>query len=1082
MEKLFNKTFCLFFIATLLLSVAASAQKESVLIRGMVADRKDKLGIPGVSIAELDKDNRIVVGTVTDMNGNFSIKVTDMTHRVSFSFIGYKTIIEDINNRKLINKELESSSVELGAVEITANAKVSNGFLGVDERDLTTAVQTISMKDLEGSSASSIDEALQGRVSGMDVVANSGDPGAGMSIRIRGTSSLSASNAPLIVIDNIPFDTDVDADFDFSTADNERYAQMLNIAPENIKEISILKDAAATSVWGSKAANGVLMITTKRGFKGKPKVQYSLKSTITYQPAPTPLLNGDQFSMMIREAYQNPNGIPMPSTVEEFQYDKTWAYYFDYSQNTDWVAAITQTGHKTQQNLSISGGGEKARYRMSVNYSNAKGTTIGTGASNLTTAFNLDYNVSDKLVFTTDLSYSHGNVDRSYSTDLRAVAFAKLPNQSIYEIDSLGNRLSTYFSPASNSQGSYPDTYNPVAMALDGKSNTINDRIIPKFSLRYDISKIFRYTLDIAFDINDERDSKFLPQDATGKAWNALTVNQTSNKESVAFGVQTFNKFFFSPKLGDNHKFTAMASFTTFDKKSMTYSAVTTNTASIYLQDPIVESRIYSSDGSLGVNNGVTQYRTVAGIVLANYVLLDRYIISGSIRRDGSSKFGSNFQYGSFPSFSGRWRISGEPFMKPVKIISELSLRASYGVNGNSPSKNYMQYSNYKPYSYTVFGEKGIYPSNMELDNLKWEKTIQHDLGLNLVMLDERINIDMDYYLKRTEDQISEDRAVASISGFSTVTMNIGTSDNEGLEFSIFTKIVKSKNYSLDFNFNISRNRNTIRSRPASDLTVDKTNTTVNGKYLYKLQLDNPIGSFYGYRYKGVYTNDAATVAKDEKGNAITDINGNPVRMQFNYPYGGYTFQGGDAIYEDINHDGNINYLDVVYLGNANPLYEGGFGPTFRYRNWSVNAFFHYRVGNDIINMGRMNLEKMYTYDNQSTAVLRRWRRAGDVTDIPRALYKNGYNWLGSDRFVEDGSFLRLKNVIISYSLPKTLIQKLRLTDLKLTLTATNLWTLTNYLGQDPEVSISDNWKTTGQDSNQTPVSREFMIGVNLGF
>jgi TonB-linked SusC/RagA family outer membrane protein len=1091
MEKLYNKFICLLFAGLMWSSISVQAQKETAVIRGTITTENDKLGIPGASVVELDKDNRIISGTTTDMNGNYSLKVTSLSNKVSISFIGYKTAILDINNQKTINYELALNTTEIGTVEITAKSKINNGFMNIDERNLTTAVQTISMKELEGVSATSIDEALQGRIAGMDIVANSGDPGAGMSIRIRGTSSINASNQPLIVIDNIPYDTQIDKDFDFASADEERYAQMLNIAPENIKQISVLKDAAATAVWGSRAANGVLMITTKRGFIGKPKVQYALKTTLTWQPNPIPLLNGDQYTMMIREAFQNPHGVPMSSGVREFQYDPTWDYYQEYSQNTDWVKAITQTGFKNQHNLSLTGGGQKARYRMSVNYNNSKGTTIGTGARNLTTLFNLDYVVSDKLSFSTDLSYSHGNVDNSYVTKIdgnekpkiREVAYQKMPNQSIYQMDSLGNQLPLYFSPESNAQGSWPDTYNPVAMANEAVSKTINDRVIPKFNIKYDISKVFRYTLDISFDINNEKSKKFLPQIATGKTWNDSYVNRTTDNESVSFLVQTFNKLFFVPNLGEKHQLTTMASVITYDKKSMEYSASTTNTASIELQDPMDPSRTFSgTDASLGVNNGTSQSRNMAGLLFAHYVLLDRYIISGSIRRDGDSKFGKNYQFGNFPSISGRWKVSNESFMKKFTFINELSLRASYGVNGNPPDKNYLQYSNYSTYSYLVFNERGVYPINMELLNLKWEKTIQRDLGFNLILFNERVNIDMDFYLKKTKDQIDKDRAIPSISGFDKITMNIGTTDNKGWELSVFSNIIRKENFSVDFNFNIARNRNIIRSRPLADLKI-KGKTTSNGEYLYLLKIDNPVGSFYGYRYKGVYADENATIAKDENENDILDINNNPLRMQFNYPYSNYTFQAGDAMYEDINHDGNINYLDVVYLGNAYPLYEGGFGPTIRYKNISLVMFFHYRYGNDIINKARMNSEKMYDYSNQSTATLRRWRHPGDQTDVPRALYRYGYNWLGSDRFVEDGSFLRLKNITLTYNLPKKIMQKIKFADCKIFLTGTNIWTLTRYLGQDPEISYSneDPFKS-GIDGSSTPIARELMLGVTVGF
>jgi TonB-linked SusC/RagA family outer membrane protein len=1064
---------------------------QILTVTGTVKSSSDNETLPGASVVELDKNNRIINGVITDMNGKYVIKITNPENKISFSFVGYKTKVESINGRKVIDISLDAEQIQLESIDIVAQRSVNSGFLSVEERNLTTSVQRIATKDIADVQASSIDEALQGRLAGVDIVASSGDPGAGMSIRIRGTTSINSSSKPLIVVDGIPYETEIAQDFDFATADEEGYAQMLNIPIANIQEIAVLKDAAATAQYGSRAANGVLIINTKRGSAGLPRIEYSLNMMVSEQPDVIPMLNGDQYASYILEGFMNLKGIPLKDSA--FLYDPNYSKYYEYSQNTDWIKAVTRTGFMQEHNLSLSGGGDKAKYRVAVGYSNQLGTTIGTSLTKISTMMNLDYTVSDKISFTTDLSYNRGDNDKNYPEidkskykSIREMAYIKMPNMSIYEMDSIGNPTDVFFSPRTTLQGDWSSSskyiYNPVAMALRGKYNIVNNRIIPKFGLRYTILKNLKYTFDVAFDINNEKRKAFLPQEATGLNWYEDEVNKTLDRDNDVFIVQTFNKLFYSPKINENNQLTFLASVITYDNTTYSYQSVTSNTASSELQDPVVPSRIIKS--GLGPSSGKSKSRTLAELLIVNYSYKDKYIFSGSIRRDGSSKFGKTYRYGYFPSISARWRISDESFMKSFKFINDLSLRASYGQNGNEPgSKSYTQYNQYGTFDWTYLGEPAMYSKTMELANKRWETTIQKNLGFNLVMFNQKINIDFDVYHKRTKDLFFENLAIPSQSGFSTMDMNVGVMDNQGWELSIMNKIIdnKASKFSLDFNFNIARNQNIIRE--ISELyPKQKGKTTNNGEYLSIIQINNPIGSFYGYRCLGVYPDKESTIARDADGNKIYDINGNPVYMTFNYPSNAYIFQPGDAIYEDINHDGNINEYDIVYLGDANPLFTGGFGINIRYKGLSIGPYFHFRYGNDIVNYVRMQTEKMYDYDNQSTAVLRRWRQEGDTTDIPRAMIGGGYNWLGSSRFVEDGSFIRLKNLSISYTLPNSLTKKLKINTLKIGITATNLFTWTKYSGQDPEISYSDDPFMIGYDKSRTPRSRDITFKLSFSF
>jgi hypothetical protein len=328
------------------------------------------------------------------------------------------------------------------------------------------------------------------------------------------------------------------------------------------------------------------------------------------------------------------------------------------------------------------------------------------------------------------------------------------------------------------------------------------------------------------------------------------------------------------------------------------------------------------------------------------------------------------------------------------------------------------------------------------------------------------------------------DVSIPTSSGYDGILMNVGSMDNQGWDFSFRSYPVKNDKLTVTFDFNIAKNYNILRS-VADNYPLERGRTTTNGDYKRIIQVGNPIGSFYGYRYLGVYKDEEATIATDKDGNKIYDANNNPVKMVYNYPAVNYEFQPGDAKYEDINFDGNINYMDVVYLGDANPDFTGGFGSTVRYKGLSFNLYFYGRYGNEIINQTKMYGENMFSYDNQTTATLRRWRKPGDETDIPRALIGYGYNWLGSDRFVDDGSFLRLKYITLSYTFPSELINKIHLSGLRTSVTINNLMTFTNYLGQDPEININSRdgtIYTVGIDQSNTPRAKEVTFNFSISF
>ena len=1101
-----------FILLTVLCCMPAlsSAQQTKVVIRGVVTAAIDKLPLPGANVLLVNKDGRVVGNAVTDMDGNYSMRVeTRAGDNLVATYIGMKKATIPVKGKMTINIVMQDETVMLEGATIVGNKRVNNGMMDVSERDLTTAMSRISMSDLEdGMTAPSVEDALQGRIAGMDIAASSGDPGAGMSIRIRGTTSMTGSSQPLIVVDGFPYDVSVDDDFDFATADEEEYSQLLNVAPDDIKEITVLKDAAATALYGAKAANGVLMITTKRGTVSKPRISYTFKGTVISRPHGIETLSGDEYTTLIQEALMNSGKIYDPTADPEFAYDVNQPYYFyNYGANTNWYDEVTRTGFSQDHTASISGGGDKAQYRASIGYYNANSVVIGTGLDRINARLNVDYNISKQLKFSASMAYTRTDDRKNYisyfSTGQNAtsMAFTRMPNMSVYEYNEIGLWTGNFFTPEESPQGKWNPSsssggvYNPVAMAKDGYFQTLSNNVVSNLSLIWRPLAWMRYQSDFSLNVSNNKKNAFLPQTATGRPWNEATVNRADDRDGEAFTIYTMNKVIFTPDLGKKHSFQGLLALTTSDKRSTNFRLTGGNLASPYLKDPSIPSRVTGAS-YLTSSTTLQQERSVGMMGSIQYSLLDRYIVNTTVRYDGNSRFGKENRWGLFPSVSLRWRLSGEPFMKPwKKWLNELSLRASYGLNGSSPktNNNYTHISLYDSYEYSYLGETGVYPANLELSNLKWQTTTQVNFGMNFAAFKNRLNIDVEVYQKRSKDQYSQNLSLPSTTGFTKADVNSGSMENKGFELSVNTVPYRSKAWNISFNINLARNINSILDVP-DQYPMQKGVLTTNGQYVRRFELGQPIGAIYGFRYKGVYLNDDQTIARDANGNKIYsyDASGKrtPVQMRFAYPTIDYQFKAGDAIYEDINHDGNIDYQDVVYLGNANPILTGGFGPNIRYKSVSVSAFFNFRYGNKVINKMGMSLQNMASYNNQSKAVLRRWRHpyedeATAPTDLlPRAVYgsKNAYNYLGSDRFVEDGSFLRFKTLTVKYTFDKKQLKNTFLQSCQIWTTLSNLYVWTNYSGMDPEIALTGGAFKMGEDNSRIPRSFTATLGMSVTF
>lgn len=1128
-------------VGALCSAMTISAQDHR--ISGTVSDEFGP--VIGCNVIEKDANNRNVNATITDVNGNFQLAIKNPKNKLVVSYVGYKTFSQVIGSQTNFQVQLKDAN-ELGTVTVTAKQRFRGDGLSIPKDEVSVATQTMNMDIVDGLAFTSADEALQGQIAGLDIVANSGNLGAGTTMRMRGVTTINGSSEPLIVVNGNIMDVPDAKDTDWSTATEETYSSLLSINVNDIESIDIMKDAAATAIWGARGANGVISIKTKRGKRGKIRIDYNFSLQGNWQPKGYNLLSGDEYTMLMKEELYNPTQNPSATTnINELNYNKSWAEYNNWNDNTDWVKAVTQTGWNQSHGLTISGGGEKAVFRISANYDHQTGTIIKQVLNRFSTRLNLEYYVSDKLKFTTEFPLTYTKNQKSYANIL-GKALSMAPNMSIYRENGNGIDTNEYYimlpSAEKDEYGSsisgtsslqlksVRDIGNPVAIANLAWNNESTYRITPDFRINYyflgndDHKTRLDYEGQVYLDIFSKSNPTYCPGSLSTNGWKDNSYNLYTMDDYNSFQFQTRHQLIFTPKFKNEDIAWMMLGRWELTSGTSYGQNVSERKLPLGAQSPTLPAEI----SNMSTSNG--EWRSMAGVFSTHLSYKGRYNADFTVRADGTTRFGDNNKWGYFPGMSVRWNISDEPWMKwSRKVLSMLAFRPSWGVNGRTPSSEYLQYAKYAAGSQYGNGNT-LLPSTrvdgLQLSDLKWEKTTSWNLGANLGLFDDMIEADFNYYYKKTKDLLNPGVAISSQTGYTTLAWkNIGSMENKGWEFNITAKkFIKAGKFSMDASFNVAQNFNKITEMDQTvlDGINEDWSADSRGKYFKRIQVGNALGSIFGLRHKGVYqysydylenlrrqgyvmegnekimirdNNDlvdylnnrflpagkTAPIALNRDGKVITGADGKPLRMTYNSKDGGetYKFDGGDVIYEDVNHDGTINSLDMVYLGNSNPKFSGGFGFTFRYGNWSLRTNFVYRTGFKVVNFARMGVEKMYDTTNQSTAVNWRWRKNGDMTEIPRALYNYGYNWLGSDRYVEDASFLRFSYVSLSYDVPKKFLKSVGLNTLRFDLSGQNIFVWSKYSGTDPE-HANNGWNFAS-DSSQTPRSKSFTLRMRIG-
>jgi TonB-dependent starch-binding outer membrane protein SusC len=976
-----------FLIGGLLMSFGAFADK----IRGRVVDEKGEAVIGATVTIEKTK-----FGTVTDALGVYEIKeLTPGTYKVRISYIGYvanvtdmATVADDVTATP-VSKLVEDQQALDDVVVVGYGTKL--------KREMTGAVAKINAKELNDMPIPSFESALQAKLPGVQVTTGSGIAGSAAVIRIRGVASISAGGDPLYVVDGIPITQEYFLNNGSSSGNGGAMNNnpLASINPDDIESIDVLKDAAATAIYGSRGSNGVVLITTKRARKGGLRVSYNGSIGISKPTALPNMLNSEQYLQLYQEAYENDGGIglaKLPNGISWEDARKT---------NTNWVDETTRTGIKNNQNFSISNGGKKGGIMANFGYSNNESFLVGNRYERISSRVNGDYSITPKLKATISTSLSQGNnyrVNTAWSGGLGNAMSTALPIFPIY--NSSGN----YFTGGDN----------PVRVQELKKWRTREIRTINNIGLDYTIAKDLIATGRYNLDYMDLTDDQYDPQALTGQS----NLGTAARSNTYVTNYSYYFMLNYHKTYSKVHNMALMGAYEFQESRTKTNNSNSTNAINGFW-DKNAEVRGDSAFSHSYFSQNPSSYAFLSYFGRANYNYKQRYFLELVLRNDWSTKFGRNYRYGFFPAVSVSWVISDEKFFR-LPAVSLAKLRMSYGKSGNANIPNYRYESNWSPTSAgtTYAGQPATYPNTLSNPNLRWETSWTFNTGLDVGLFKDRITLTAEYYNKRTTDVLME-LTLPPSTGFSTYWDNVGAITNQGVEFNITSRNIVGKDFTWTTNFNIARNWNTITSiGPYSEDAVSGgTNDT-------RVVVGRSVGTNYLVRFKGV---DPET--------------GKPVYLDKN---------GNETFIWDPN--------DRVAVGDIQPDAVGGLGNQFRYKNWELSFLFNFVLGGDIYESSAKRQNGVITNWNMRTDLYDRWQKPGDVSAYPRLTlntetYGASTPWINTTQWIQDGTFARLRNVTVAYNLPKTVCQKIKMNGIRFALTGTNLLTFTRYTGLDPEIA-----------------------------
>lgn len=1067
-------------LLSILSGTYALAQEGARKITGTVIAADDNSPIPGANV--IIKGTQ--TGTVTDMNGNFTINASSEDILV-FSFLGYaaqEVAVKDQNN---IAVRLISNVTKLDEVVVV-------GYGQMKRSDLTGSVVSVSADEIKQSVGSSFDQALQGKAAGVFVTQNTGAPGGGVSVRIRGINSITNSNEPLYVIDGVQIDG-----YTGGIRYNNSIGNILStINPSDIEDMQILKDASATAIYGSRAANGVIIITTKKGKSGESTISYDGYYGIQQVPKTLPTMNLREFAeyRQIKDTLLGHGGMPQwedPSLLGE---------------GTNWQNELFRNAPMQNHQVTVSGGNEKTTFAVSGGYFAQDGIAVGSNFERYTIKLNVDNKARDWFRIGTNIMANRSKQNITVENeDIINTALNQTPDVLVKD------RNGDWAGPDSNLYGTY--ITNPIAMALIKENERRNSQVIANGYLEITLLKGLVLKNELSGNVSFSNRYEFTPTYNFGEYVKNVISNSSRGSNNSTYW--SFNNYLtYYKTFMDRHDMIFMLGHEASESNWEGISGSRTNffTNSIHELDA-GDSETAQNSG----NKGSSAMESFFGRL--NYSFADKYLLTATIRADGSSKFGPERRWGYFPSFALAWKISNEKFLTNIEQISSLKLRAGWGEVGN---QNIIDYAYGSPLGNraTTMGT-GVLPQRIGNPLVQWESSISSNVGIDLYLFKNRVEFIVDAYIKKTDNcllplplpayagTIGGDYSGAIESPY----VNIGALENRGFEFTLNTTNINRNDFTWKTGIVFSTNKNKVKKLTTENAVIDGM---VGTDLMTRTQVGNPIGMFYGYVVDGMFNTEDDFYRKDESGNFILDGSGNKIMVAL--PVDADTISVnrawvGDFRFRDINGDSVITEMDRTFIGNPNPKFTMGFNTNLNYKNFDLSVNLFCSFGNDLYNWTKRQFEN----PNYNTGVMKSvadFARIGVkdpdlvMTDpstgeaipadqiisnvyiinqggtIPRlANYSANANNRISNLWVEDGSYLRIRNIVLGYNLPKTLIKKLDISSLRLYINIQNLYTFSKYKGYDPEVgSINQDMRLSGIDNGRYPSPRVYTFGLNVNF
>ena len=1033
-------------------------------IGGRVTDGATGTGLPGVSVVVKGTSR----GTTTDTDGNYRVTVPDQNAgnalTLVFSFIGYATQEVIVGNRNAVNVTLTSDDKTLNEIVVV-------GYGTQNRRELTGSVASLQTQSIRDQPVTNVVEGLTGRMPGVLIQQNTGAPGNAPSIKVRGLGSISAGNGPLVVVDGQPLNS--------GSTTNAGGLNQLN--PNDIEKIDVLKDASATAIYGSRGSNGVIMVTTRRGKSGQSRINFDYYTGTQEISKKMDMLNAQQFAEYSKEtantAYlervpgssiNDPNSVRASGQRYRYPRGEFAGVNFDDPASLtsyDYQDMIFRKAPISNYQLSASGGTEKIQYFISGNYLKQEGIIKKSGIDRYTVRSNIDAQLSSKLKIgvsfsPTFMAENRANSDGHWANNgIINAALSLPPFIPVYQANGVTYNSQAFYAAPYD----WPGITNPVANITEVDNRVTQLRVLGNAYAELSIWKSLRYRGTIGGDLNYLRQNQYQtsaialnqllpPNVSTGSAYTSQNINWVTN-----------HTLSYTLDLGTTHHLDALVGL---ESQRNDYEENRVN-ANNFPNDIV---RTVNAGTIIGGTSYRDQWTLASYFARVTYSYKDRYLLNASVRSDGSSRFGLDSRFGTFPSASVGWRIIEESFMKTIPVISDLKVRASYGLSGNNAFRNNDGTTNNYPAvgvlskDNYVLGNalaNGLATSSIANPQLGWEKSRQTDVGLDLGLFQNRVFFTADYYKRITTDLLLQVQ-VPTLTGFSTAVRNIGQVENKGMEFALSTRNINGSGtgFTWTTDLNLSFNRNKVLALgPTGDAIrsgtgVGETNITVIGQ---------PLGSFFGYQQLGIFQSQAELDA---------------------YPHFSDS-RPGDVKFADVNGDGKLTADDRTLIGNNQPDFIYGITNSFSFKGFDLSVVAQGVQGGQILNLSRRFYENLEGNANELTTVLGRWHSAQDPGDgkTPRANARStGNNNQVSSRWVESASYFRIRNITLGYNLPRTVLQKIRVQTLRVFAGAQNAITISKYLAYNPEVSGYEGPLTGGVDYGSYPLARTYTIGVNLGF